>query len=311
MKKVAVILSTYNGEKYLKEQMDSLISQKDVDITLFVRDDGSKDSTSQIIQEYSNQLEILFFQEENLGFERSFMEAVLKTQDYHFDAYAFCDQDDIWYEDKLSKGIEYITSQGKNSPILYCSNQQIIDEQGQFVRDEGDKRNDITKESSLFALNQRGCVMIWNDLLHQHLVASYQKIHSNEFIPAHDTWITVLAYSVGQVYFDNSKTMGYRVSTHNTAGSYIGFTGRLSYIWKKLKTVYNKRKHQRMQIAQLLFSYLESMPKIDKEYISKFLNSQQSIAKAFQFAFSSGSYFKGMSRKWIYLTKLFIIFRRI
>ena len=126
MKKIAVILSTYNGEKYLKEQMDSLLSQEGVDITLFVRDDGSTDRTVEMIQSYSDKMDILLFKESNVGFERSFRAAVLKTEGRSFDFYAFCDQDDIWYEDKLAKGIDYIESLGNNEPILYCSNQVSV-----------------------------------------------------------------------------------------------------------------------------------------------------------------------------------------
>lgn len=311
MKKIAVILSTYNGEKYLKEQMDSLLSQEGVDITLFVRDDGSTDRTVEIIQSYSDKMDILLFTESNVGFERSFRAAVLKTEGASFDFYAFCDQDDIWYKDKLIKGINYIESQGNDAPIIYCSNQQIIDEQGQFIRDEEDKQNKITKESSLFALNQRGCVMVWNDSLHTHLKASYQMMNTNEFIPAHDTWITILAYALGQVYVDNSRTMGYRVSTHNTAGSYIGLTGRIGYIWKKLGTVSQKRKYQRTQLSQLLLSYLETVPASDSDYIRAFLKSQSSFIQSSKFAFSSHQYFQGMSKKWVILTKLLIIFRRV
>lgn len=311
MKKIAVILSTYNGEKYLKEQMDSLLSQEGVDITLFVRDDGSTDRTVEMIQSYSDKMDILLFTESNVGFERSFRAAVLKTEGASFDFYAFCDQDDIWYKDKLIKGINYIESQGNDAPIIYCSNQQIIDEQGQFIRDEEDKQNKITKESSLFALNQRGCVMVWNDSLHTHLKASYQMMNTNEFIPAHDTWITILAYALGQVYVDNSRTMGYRVSTHNTAGSYIGLTGRIGYIWKKLGTVSQKRKYQRTQLSQLLLSYLETVPASDSDYIRAFLKSQSSFIQSSKFAFSSHRYFQGMSKKWVILTKLLILCRRI
>ena len=311
MKKIAVILSPFNGEKYLKEQMDSLLSQEGVDITLFVRDDGSTDRTVEMIQSYSDKMDILLFKESNVGFERSFRAAVLKTEGRSFDFYAFCDQDDIWYEDKLAKGIDYIESLGNNEPILYCSNQQIIDELGQFIRDEEDKQNKITKESSLFALNQRGCVMVWNDSLHTHLKASYQTMNTNEFIPAHDTWITILAYALGQVYVDNSRTMGYRVSTHNTAGSYIGLTGRIRYIWKKLGTVSQKRKYQRTQLSQLLLSYLETVPASDSDYIRAFLKSQSSFIQSSKFAFSSHQYFQGMSKKWVILTKLLILFRRV
>ncbi|MDG3132071.1 glycosyltransferase [Streptococcus suis] len=311
MKKIAVILSTYNGEKYLKEQMDSLLYQKNVDITLFVRDDGSTDKTVEIIQSYLEHMNIFLFKESNIGFERSFRNAVLKTENKHFDFYAFCDQDDIWYENKLIQGIQFIESHATNNPVLYCSNQQIIDEQGLVVRNEKDKIYSITKESSLFALNQRGCVMIWNNKLHEHLKVSYKMMNPAEFIPAHDTWITMLAYALGDVYIDNSRTMGYRVSTHNTAGSYIGLIGRIHYILKKLSIIYNNRKYQRTQLAQLLLLYLNKIPDGDSDYISVFLKSQESLLKSGCFILSSSQYFQGMTKKWRWLIKVLILFRRI
>ncbi|HFH9945767.1 TPA: glycosyltransferase [Streptococcus suis] len=311
MKKIAVILSTYNGEKYLKEQMDSLLSQEGVDITLFVRDDGSTDRTVEMIQSYSDKMDILLFKESNVGFERSFRAAVLKTEGRSFDFYAFCDQDDIWYEDKLAKGIDYIESLGNNEPILYCSNQQIIDEQGLFVRDEGEKQNRITKESSLFALNQRGCVMVWNKSLHNHLISSYRLMDSNSFIPPHDTWITVLAYATGCVYLDSSITMAYRVSSHNTAGSYIGLIGRVKYICKKIGKVCIERKNHRKILAELLLSYLITIPTYDTKYINDFLHSQKSFFNSLRFVLISKEYFIGMSKKWTILTKILLLLRRI
>lgn len=110
---VAVLMSTYNGEKYIKEQLDSIFNQKEVQVTLYVRDDGSTDRTLDIVQSYSNTVLLPF--DENKGPGLSFMTLLyhvmsLPTQ---YDYYAFADQDDIWMDEKLIKAIQQIKNEGK------------------------------------------------------------------------------------------------------------------------------------------------------------------------------------------------------
>ena len=111
---VAVLMSTYNGEKYIKEQLDSIFNQKEVYVTLYVRDDGSTDNTLEIIKAYHNDIILLPF-DENKGPGLSFMTLLyhvmsLSTQ---YDYYAFADQDDIWMDVKLNKAIQQIQNNGK------------------------------------------------------------------------------------------------------------------------------------------------------------------------------------------------------
>lgn len=310
-KNIAVILSTYNGERFLTEQLASLAAQKDVSLTLYVRDDGSSDSTRDLLENFQAPTiqKVLFF-EENVGFERSFMEATLKVDLEAHDYFAFCDQDDIWDAQKLSLAIQVIEQSHSDSPFLYASNQRIVDENGEWIRDEADKNQLITKESSLLALNQRGCVMVWNRPLQKHLQKSYQRVQDEAFIPAHDTWITVLAYATGQVYLDSSITMSYRVSTHNTAGSYIGLVGRGRYIWKKIKDVLTKRQFQKTKVATLLEAYLEQEG-LDRHHVQTFLEAGQSWSAKAQLLFGKPDYFRGMSYKWQLLSRVLILVGRI
>jgi rhamnosyltransferase len=125
-KKVCVLLSTYNGEAYLREQIDSILAQIDVSVELIIRDDGSKDSTVKIINEYKNQyVNVLILDSyKNLGPANSFMELLYASGDA--DYYAFAEQDDIWLPEKLSKAIgiiEHKNIDGSSSPVLYASNQ--------------------------------------------------------------------------------------------------------------------------------------------------------------------------------------------
>lgn len=95
MKTVSVLLSTYNGEKYLREQLDSLLVQQGVDLRIIARDDGSKDTTVEILKEYAGKdTRVSFFEGKNVGPAQSFFDLIMKSPDS--DYYAFCDQDDVW-----------------------------------------------------------------------------------------------------------------------------------------------------------------------------------------------------------------------
>ena len=90
---VAVIMSTYNGEKYIREQIDSILSQQGVDVDLFIRDDGSKDDTVKIIREYETAHNNVHAEVgNNLGFRQSFIQELIHVKGYKF--YAFSDQDE-------------------------------------------------------------------------------------------------------------------------------------------------------------------------------------------------------------------------
>ena len=102
--KVAILLATYNGEKYLREQIDSILKQNGVDLTLYVRDDGSTDGTIDLLKEYVvNTKAVKLDIGKNLGVGNSFMQLLYDCPN-DFDFYAFSDQDDIWDENKLYVG---------------------------------------------------------------------------------------------------------------------------------------------------------------------------------------------------------------
>lgn len=94
VKRIAVAMSTYNGEKYLTEQIESVLSQSNVDITLFIRDDMSSDKTKILLETFRNKVTIIDNQKTNLGVGNSFMD-LLYAIGSDFDYYAFCDQDDV------------------------------------------------------------------------------------------------------------------------------------------------------------------------------------------------------------------------
>ena len=125
--KVQVLLSTYNGEKYLKEQLDSLLAQDYPNIDILIRDDGSKDSTKQILTGYENHKNIRVIYGSNIGITASFLE-LLKISDPEAEFLAFCDQDDVWLKDKISRAVAALQKHPSDIPLMYCSRLTIVDE---------------------------------------------------------------------------------------------------------------------------------------------------------------------------------------
>ena len=104
MKTVQVVWSTYNGGKYLERQLDSIFDQKEVKVKFLVSDDGSTDNTRKILEKYKKKFSLTIILGSNLGFARSFWRLVQKAN--NADYYAFCDQDDIWENDKLISAVK-------------------------------------------------------------------------------------------------------------------------------------------------------------------------------------------------------------
>jgi rhamnosyltransferase len=131
--KVAVLMATYNGEKYLHQQMDSVLGQENVDVSVFVRDDRSSDTTVAIIQEYSRQTGKVFLLdtvEHQLYAAKNFMSLVRDVDLSGMDYMAYCDQDDIWLPRKLHAAVTAITEQQAD---CYASNLLMGDADAKVV----------------------------------------------------------------------------------------------------------------------------------------------------------------------------------
>lgn len=216
MKSVAVLMSTYNGETFITNQIESILNQKDVNVYLFIRDDGSSDNTTWIIKHFAKNNKVSLIHGSNIGVGNSFMNLV-KTVGNEFDYYAFSDQDDIWLEDKLIRAIEMIEK--KDNPVLYCSNQMLIDKEGNRIG----KRHLVNVNTHyLRILNDNdlsGCTMVWNNQL-QALLADPVRFPSKYLldIRIHDVWVAMVASVVGEIVYDDNAYILYRQHEDNYVG---------------------------------------------------------------------------------------------
>ncbi len=213
MKTVAVLMSTYNGEKYIKEQIESILQQQNVDVTLFIRDDGSSDGTAKIIKQYKHK--IVLKEDKNVGVGNSFMQLLYCVPDT-FDFYAFADQDDIWLDNKLDRAIEILN---KNRAELYCSNQTLVDRTGRVVGQRYENTIDTSFRQIMCQNKAAGCTMVWSNKL-QKMLSDPARRPSMQLLRSriHDVWVIMVAACIGTVYYDNNSYIYYRQHENNVVG---------------------------------------------------------------------------------------------
>lgn len=230
---VQVLLSTYNGEAYLKEQLDSILNQKNVDVRLFVRDDGSSDGTVDILRAYAALHDNMqYLSGENCGVVASFFR-LFELSDPDVDFYALSDQDDVWDEDKISIACQKLEQMRKSksqkkkkndsqirtftTPLLYCCDAwntddalNLLPESMQTAGRElvPDFRNALIENIA------RGASIVFNQAL-----MSYIRISMPQDIYMHDWWLYLVASCFGEVCYDSAAHYKYRQHAGNALGA--------------------------------------------------------------------------------------------
>lgn len=283
--KILILLSTYNGEKFVQEQIESLEKQINVFIKILIRDDGSKDSTVKILKEqaaiYKN-IEIV--EGNNIGCAKSFSELLLLAQQYkEFSYYAFCDQDDYWLEDKLYVALKNIITleAEKKQQVLYCSNLWIVNSQ---LENKKLKYNPnyvkISKSGSLAESYGTGCTMVFNkDVL------DFYCTHLPEHIHLHDLWIFHQVVFLGKIFFDDNSYILYRQHGNNVVGAKNDFKSKIKSKFKSLKTL-SEQHYREYEAQEILKVYKDFLLEQDKKQIEKVSRYKEKLSKRLELFFS-------------------------
>lgn len=228
MKKVIVLMATYNGEKYLDEQLESIINQKNVETEILVRDDGSTDNTIDILKKYEKSGKINWYKGEHLNVAKGFMELVKKAPlgDY----YAFCDQDDVWLENKLNSAVSLLEKESNQIPLMYYSATTLVDEKLRFISEHiiHEKRSDMAR----FIFND----MSGNTIVFNNILRSYLMQNDDLNITIHDKWTLQLCLALGgKCLGDKNSYILYRQHGNNTIGMELSLKDKI----KKFKRIVN------------------------------------------------------------------------
>lgn len=222
---VAILMGTFQGERFISEQMESFFAQTHRDWELWVSDDGSTDRTLSIVEDFQRErgAPIHVVAGPRKGFIRNFL-ALACNPAISADFYSFADQDDIWHTDKLERALAWLQSQPADVPALYCSRTHIVDESGGSV---GESPLFARRPSFSNALVQSiggGNTIVMNDTARRVLLAA----GSDVTVASHDWWAyMVIAGAGGHIRYDPLPPIDYRQHGSNLVGSNSGWRARI------------------------------------------------------------------------------------
>lgn len=206
---VSIVMCVYNGEKYLKEQVDSILAQTYRPIELIIADDASTDNTKKILDQYENNPSVrLIYREKNIGLAKNFSLATEKATGVYI---AFSDQDDVWIENKIEKLVNAIP--GKH---LVYSDSLLVDENGNSLNK---KLSDIKKMYT--GTDSRG-YMFYNCVWGHGMLITKELLHQSSPMPEaihHDVWLAFKAFQNGGIFFHNEILTRYR--RHDNTSSIV------------------------------------------------------------------------------------------
>lgn len=217
--KIDILMATYNGEKYLKEQLDSILNQTYKDFRLLISDDASKDSTIKILEEYAkkdNRI-VLFKQKENLGIIRNF-EFLMKNVKSEF--FMFSDQDDIWNEAKIEKSLNKIEE--TNSDLVYAD-LEVVDEKMNTLSNSYWKLKEfehkIYKHNNFESLYLNNYITGSTMIIRKKMLDKILPIFYESKYILHDYWVALVVSKLGKISYIDEPLVKYRQHKNNEIGS--------------------------------------------------------------------------------------------
>lgn len=222
-KEIAILMAVYNGEKYLKEQIESIIGQTYDKWNLYIRDDGSTDCTLEIIRDFSkidNRISLIDDPQKHLGPSASFMKLLQTTQS---DLYMFCDQDDVWLSTKIEKSLEaFLIYSHRGQPIVVHTDVEVVNEKLETLAKSHWKDcnldPDKLKTYNYLALccYTQGNTMLFNEAAKQLCIP-----YSGLFM--HDWWVSTRVLKAnGIIVSVKEQLVLYRQHTNNVLGFSYG-----------------------------------------------------------------------------------------
>lgn len=268
MKSVLIMMSAYNGELYIAEQLNSLISQEDVDIHIFIRDDGSTDKTVEIIKSYADKYKFIEYETgQNLGYAKSFWTLFDKSNEY--DYYAFCDQDDIWKKNKLAKAVEQLELSDNNVPLLYTSDVISVNNNLDVLSEHTfNVHGTINFYQSLQKSILPGCTFVFNKAAFS-IISEYKG-----YLESHDWAVYCIVSAFGKVCFDKSSYIYYRLHGNNA----IGKKNFIKELYIKIRRFFRKSKCTRSKFAKDFYNTYK-----------KILDNKEYLAAAYELGYYNSS----------------------
>lgn len=248
MAKIHIVLATYNGAAYLRQQLDSILQNDWKDFTIEVCDDGSTDDTIRIVQEYAEKYAniALHQNEKNLGYVMNFMEGIRRSTAPYI---MLCDQDDIWHRDKIRKTYDKMKELEQEIspevPLLVYSDAMNFDsetgeEQGSFHQNSHLNTKHVDPAHLLMENKCIGCTVMVNGTIRRYLKELPAEIR------VHDWWLALICSHFGKIAYLDERTLQYR----QHSGNMIGGSGFSEYVKNRIRNIKKQREVIRATFLQ-------------------------------------------------------------
>lgn len=269
MKTVTVIMSSYNGAKYIKRQIESIYRQKGVNINCFVRDDGSSDDTLYILSELQKQyINLSFVSGENVGWERSFFLALRLAP--HADYYAFADQDDIWFDTKIINGISQIVKYAEDEVVMFHCNKVSVTEDFSLLSHQIKRLAcPLNRQNAVIQEYAQGCSIIFNNAAKRLIVKREPKGKV-----AHDFWAGLICFLFGHIVYDGNPYFYHISYGHNASGE-----GHLIKSWQKRFSMFftSEKVYYLPSLDLLSDAYIDLLADDDKKFLQRTVDYKKNV----------------------------------
>lgn len=281
---VTILMSTYNGEKFLSDQLESIKMQTYADTKLIVRDDGSSDSTLGILADYEKKNFLKWYSGCNLGPGKSFFDLVQNAPISEF--YAFADQDDVWDEDKIETALKHLKECDSSVPSMYCSSVRPVDMHLNIlpvtdVRPPADPVFGLALTECIAP----GCTYVFN----KKALEIFRRFRA-DYVDIHDwSLYRIITAFNGNVIFDEKAHMSYRQHENNA----IGFTNRGLRKWAGRFNRIRDKKYYRIRsiFAQNMKKvFYDELPERNKKILDEMAEYNSSLRGRIRLALSKEIY---------------------
>ncbi len=289
--KVAILLSTYNGEKYIKEQVYSIYKQKFVgNIHLFIRDDGSKDNTVNILKKlsYSDGF-ITILEGENKGSVASFFTLMkyVKRNNLDYDYFGFADQDDVWDIDKVQIAIDMIMDKEKmrKRPYMYGSASRNVDADLHFISVDAINPYKLSFYNTIIQNGIAGHTQMFNKELFEIIMGNLEE----NKIYVHDAYVTNVASICGEIVYDAIPHVSYRQHCSNQLGA--SNKGWISWIKSRVERIYHHENElYAIQIEYITKKFWKYLNQPEREEMNRFLGKRNNFITRMSYIYKSKLY---------------------
>lgn len=282
-KRVQILLSTYNGERYLREQLESYIALEGFEkYCVLVRDDGSTDGTREILREYKEKygFEVLFG--ENVGVNESYHILLTQSSD-QCDYFALSDQDDVWLPHKLKCAVKRLDNMPGEKPRMFFSLSQITDAN---LNPVAVSNRPIRGVSFLNAMVENVCpghTQVFDQKLKQLLLTSW-----DGYIHVVDWWVYLVASGLGEIVYEPTCTVLHRQHGNNTVGYEVN---RFRHFKTRLRRARAREgRCITRQLEHFRASFYDLLPKEYAQELCSFIECQSTLWNRIKYSVTSKIY---------------------